>query len=66
MLVNCLDENLRRNPADVTISLFSAEVWICLCMDLVFFGQGLATLRILTQSTNWCLGDNDVLTIVMC
>jgi len=65
ILVNCLEENLHRKPADVTISLFLVEVWIHLCMDL-FFSQGLAALRILTQSPERCLGDSDVLTIVIC
>lgn len=56
MLVNCLEENLCRKPADVMVSPCSVEVWICFRMDL-FFGQGLGTLRILAQSLNWCLGD---------
>lgn len=49
MPVNPLEENLGRKLTKVTVSLFSLEVWIHLCMDL-FFGPALLTVRILTQS----------------
>lgn len=39
--VNPLEENLGRKLTKVTVSLFSVEVWIHLCMDL-FFWSGIA------------------------
>lgn len=42
----------KRGSSDVS------NVWIHLCVVLVF-GQGLASVRILTQSPNWSLGDKD-------
>lgn len=41
MPVNPLEENLGRKLTKVTVSLFSVEIWIHLCMDL-FFWSGIA------------------------